>query len=66
MEEIKLESRLRKMLIREGFGLRKSRSAYSGDNLGGYRIVELHNNSIVAGERFDLSLDDVKKFLEIG
>jgi len=34
------------------------------DNLGGYRIVDDYTNAIVAGEKFDLDLDDVEQFIK--
>lgn len=51
---MKTEAQLRRESAKQGYALQKSRSGYSGDNLGGYRIVDLNTNFIVAGERFNL------------
>ena len=56
------ESAVRRKLARQGYKLRKSRNGYSGDNLGGYMIVNVLHNSMEAGERYDLSLEDVEKW----
>ena len=56
------DSALRQAAIRKGYTLHKSRSQFSGDNYGGYMIVDL-NTCIVAGERFDLSPEQVRDFL---
>lgn len=57
----KREDRVRRRLERQGFELKKSRArTYTADNQGGYMI--LRNGIIEAGERFDLSLDDVERF----
>jgi hypothetical protein len=46
-----------------GLVARKSRwRANTVDNHGGFRVVDLHNNLIVAGERYDLSANDVIEF----
>ena len=47
------ENRLRRLLSKRGYALGKSRKT------GGYRIVDVRRNYIEAGERFDLSLDEV-------
>ena len=58
------ENRARRQLARLGYQLRKDRARnYSVDNQGGYMIVNL-NNVLEAGERFDLSLEDVERFIE--
>ena len=36
------------------------------DNQGGYMILDPHTNTIVAGERYDLSLDDVERQVAAG
>jgi hypothetical protein len=57
------ESRLRRALARQGMILRKSRSrTWTIDNHQGYMIVDADLNAIIAGSRFDLSLDDVEQF----
>jgi hypothetical protein len=59
------ENRLRRKAARLGLALRKSRARRLHlNNLGGYRIIDPYHNFIVAGERFDLSLEEVEAFLD--
>lgn len=66
------ENKVRRQLARQGYRLQKSRTdgtvrvngVYQGENgndRGGYRIIDTNTNMIVAGERFDLSLEDVER-----
>lgn len=56
------ENRLRRQLWSQfGCQLRKSRACFSIDNLGGYAII--YNGALVAGERFELDLDDIEQFI---
>jgi len=57
-----IEQRLRSKARRNGLSLKKSRTAFSVDNIGGYMIKD-ENNNIQAGERYDMSLVDVEIFL---
>jgi len=57
------ENRLRRRLSTLGYSLQKTRSALVRDNYGGYRIIDPANNTVAAGERFDLNLQDVEKFV---
>ena len=59
-----LENKLRRALNKAGYVLHKSRRSISPDNLGGYMIVDLYGNCVVAGSRFDLSLEDVEGWLK--
>lgn len=57
------ESGLRKKLRKQGYGLCKSRKqTITADDYGGYMIVNLWNNTIEAGEKFNLSLEEVEAF----
>ena len=62
-KEIKArEDKARKQLAKQGYSLKKSRAqTYTADNQGGYMIVQ--DGMIQAGERFDMSLEDVEKFI---
>lgn len=60
------ESSLRRWANRQGFTLHKSRSRESVDNLGGWMIVNSWNNTIEAGEKFDLTDEDAERFLSEG
>ena len=59
-----LEKKLRRALNKHGYALHKSRKPFGLDNLGGYMIVDIYNNAVVAGARYDLSLEDVSEWLE--
>ena len=58
------ERTIRCALNKAGYRLCKSRKSVGADNLGGYMIVDLIGNFAVAGMRYDLSLDDVRDWLE--
>jgi hypothetical protein len=58
------ERRLRRQAKGMGFILSKSKIGVGTiDNMGLYRIVDVQMNTIEAGEKYDLTLDDVEKFL---
>ena len=58
------EVRVRGVLRKQGYALRKSRlrSRESSEDYGGYMIVDVTRNTIEAGEKFDLSLDDAERW----
>lgn len=54
------ERQARYALFKLGYGLHKSRvHNIHADNLGGYSIYDLYGNYVVAGSRFELTIDDV-------
>jgi hypothetical protein len=58
------EDRIRYLAARQGLALRKSRARiWRANNQLGYRIIAPHHNLVIAGERFDLSLDEVAEVL---
>ena len=58
------ESKARRELKKLGYLLKKSRVRNSNlDNQGSYMIIEPNMNIVVAGERFDLSLEEVGAFI---
>ena len=57
-------ARLRRLARRGGYSLHKSRAGFSADNLGDFMVVDDSRNFIVAGERFDMTLDDVEEWLK--
>ena len=59
-----LEQRLRRNLMKNGYAMHKSRRNISADNLGGYMIIYLNGNYVVAGSRFELSLEDVQEWFD--
>ena len=67
MKEKAREGRARRMAAGQGLTLRKSRVQMPNvDDHGGYRLVEMRRNAVVAGERFDLTLDEVEGWLAEG
>jgi hypothetical protein len=57
-----LEARARRAARREGLIARKSRWRRvpgSLDNYGGFMLVDLYGNYVVAGEKFDMTAEDV-------
>lgn len=65
-KEIKArEDKARKQLAKQGYSLKKSRAqTYTADNQGGYMIVQ--DGIIQAGKQFDMTLEDVEKFIAEG
>lgn len=57
------ENKVRKQLQKQGFKLQKSRTNKDIYHIGQYRILDLHNNTIVTGANYDLTIDDVEKFV---
>lgn len=62
-KEIKArEDKARRQLAKQGYTLKKSQvQTYTANNQGGYMIVQ--DGIIQAGERFDLTFEDVEKFI---
>lgn len=59
------EDRVRRQLAKQGLALRKSRVfTPSADDQGGYMIVDTQFNRIEAGERFDMTLEEVERFVQ--
>lgn len=63
-EQARLDSKARRVAKRAGFIARKSRSAYSSWNRGGYMLVDTNTGNIIAGAYFELSAEDVIAFCE--
>lgn len=58
--------RLRSLRYRaavRGIGVLTSRRAVSADNHGGIMLTDLPANTVLAGARFDLSIDDAESYL---
>lgn len=58
------ERRLRRALNKAGYSLHKSRRPINPDNLGGYMVVDIYGNYVVAGSNYSLDLADVEDFLQ--
>ena len=57
------KQRLRRALAKEGYSLHKSRCRTPHlDDLGDYMIVLTKYNAVVAGLRFEYTLDDVEEW----
>lgn len=64
MNDKAIEYKIRRRLTAAGYRLVKSGArAPSFDDLGGYRIVSLKDNAVVAGDHFELTLDDVRDWM---
>ena len=58
------EARVRRRARKQGLALRKSRATIAHlDDHGEYRLVDSDRGFVVAGEKFDLTLDDVENWL---
>jgi hypothetical protein len=61
MKERPLRERARKL----GYAIHKSRArSIHEDNLGKYALVRKDSNSVVMGERFDASLEEIAQYLD--
>ena len=58
------ESAIRRRAQSRGYGVVKSRRAYSIDNLGEYMLVEHRTNGVALGVRYDATLEDIAAFLQ--
>ena len=58
------ESALRARARKLGYSVHKSRlRSINEDNLSKYPLVKEDNNSVVLGERFDASLEEIAEYL---
>ena len=58
------EERVRRIAGQQGYELHRDRAGvWSFTHQGGWQIVDAERNWLVAGERFDLSLDAVEEWL---
>jgi hypothetical protein len=58
------ESALRARARKLGYSVHKSRlRSINEDNLGKYALVKEDNNSVVLGERFDASIEEIAEYL---
>jgi hypothetical protein len=60
----KEENKMRRLAKKHGYRIAKSRAKISGDNYGGYQILNEYNNLIEAGEKFALLLEEVEAFFK--
>jgi hypothetical protein len=59
------ENRLRRQAQRLGLIIKKSMARNIGiNNLMGWMIIDGQTNSVVAGSRFELNLEDVENYLK--
>jgi hypothetical protein len=58
------EHRVRRIARQQGYELHRDRAGvWSFNHQGGWQIVDAERNWLVAGERFDLRLEDVEAWL---
>ncbi len=58
-----LENKVRKLAKEAGYLLKKSRAAFSADNLGEYMLVENSTNAVICGSRYDATLEEIQEYL---
>ncbi|MFV3338596.1 hypothetical protein ACNFB1_15645 [Pseudomonas sp. NY15349] len=64
---VSLEARARRAVARHGFLATKSRKrSLSAGNGGGFMLVDASTNRVEAGERYDLSAEQVVAFFDKG
>ncbi len=64
MLERSVEQKARRALRKDGYRLCKSRAKnMSLDNMLGYMILDASTNFVVAGSRYELTLEDVMDFV---
>jgi hypothetical protein len=59
------EQRIRRLARRHGYALRKSRQwrhVPNLDNFGDFMLIDPLRNTVIMGERFNATLDDIKTF----
>ncbi len=60
------EDRVRRQLAKHGLILKKCRGRIHADNLGEYMVVDLRNNSVVVGAKYDCSLEEIGEMIRKG
>lgn len=58
------ENKIRRLLRKQGYALQKKVINCDPYHSGSYRILDLDNQVIVAGEEFDLTMEDIVDFIE--
>jgi hypothetical protein len=61
--EFLTEAAMQAWAKRDGWALRKSRTRLGLDNFGGYQIIDPEDNTVAAGSRYELELEDVADWL---
>lgn len=64
MQTKSIENKLRKELAMQGYKLQKRVITNNPMHSGCYRIINVDNNLIEAGEHFDMTLEDVVAFTQ--
>jgi hypothetical protein len=57
-----LDARIRKLAVRKGYRVVKSRRRHSVDNWGEFMLVDADTSIVVLGVRFDASLEEIETF----
>ncbi len=57
------ESQLRRRADQLGLRIGKSCEAVSNDNQGGYMVLDGFKDLVVAGSHYDMTLEDLERFL---
>ncbi len=60
-----LENRLRRKARKHGLRVTKSRDrSIHLNNLGGYMLVDSYRNAVIAGDRFDVPLEELEAVID--
>ena len=63
-DQSRVDAKLRREAAKQGLRIKRSRwRANSVDNHGGWQIIDVNCNYIVAGQRFDMSDEEVAAYL---
>ena len=58
------ENMIRRKFRNAGYVIKKRRREYGINNWGGYQVIDATLNAIVAGENFNLELEDLEVWLK--
>ena len=58
------ENMIRRKFRNAGYVIKKSRRAYGINNWGGYQVIDATLNTIIAGENFNLELEELEIWLK--
>ena len=59
------EKRICRLLKKQGYILCPTRAQHGADRVGGYMLVDAFTKAIIAGPRFDLTLDDAAAYAKV-
>lgn len=63
-DPIGLDARAHRVAQKHGYRIERSSKPYSSDNYGDFMLIEVATNRVEAGERFDMSAEQIIEFFE--